>query len=139
MTPLELPAAATDLAVEVIRPAAVLPETAARQVLVELAYDDVRASGCWATSPGVWARYDRPWDGPGTPGNALLLGVLQVGYGAPTRYAITVYAAGVTAVGREHGWSVATLCDDALAYGGYTFATCPRVDLAPVRRVPTLV
>lgn len=139
MTPLELPAAATDLAAEVVRPAAVLPESAARQVLVELAYDDVRATGCWATSPGVWARYDRPWDGPGTPGNALLLGVLQVGYGAPTRYAITVFAGGVTPYGLEHGWTVEALCDDALAYGGYTLATCPRVDLTPQRRVPSLV
>ncbi len=139
MTPLEMPPAAHALATEVVRPAAVLPETSARQVLVELAYDDVRATGCWATSPGVWARYDRPWDGAGTPGNALLLGVLQVGYGTPTRYAITVFAGGVTAAGREHGWSVEALCDDALAYGGYTLATCPRVDLAPHRRVPALV
>jgi len=117
----------------------VLPESAARQVLVELAYDDVRASGCGATGTGVWARSDRPWDGGSGPGNALLLGMLQIGYGAPTRNAITVFAAGVTAAGREHGWTIEALCDDTLAYGGYTLATCPRVDLTPHRRVPAVV
>ena len=123
-----------DVAVtEVIRPAAVLPETAARQVLVELAHRDVRSGGCWSSSPTLWERYDRPWDGT-SQGDAVLIGSLQVSYGTPTRYAITIYRATVTVFGTQHGWTVEGLCDEALAYGGYTLAECPRADLKPPPR-----
>jgi hypothetical protein len=136
MDPLEMLAAEVygDVAVtEVIRPAAVLPETAARVVLVELAYRDVRSGGCWASSPTLWQRYDRPWNGTGvsTPGDAVLLGSLQVSYGSPTRYAITIYRATITTLGTQYGWTVEGLCDEALGFGGYTLAECPRADLTP--------
>ena len=136
MDPLELLAAEVygDVAVtEVIRPAAVLPEAAARTVLVELAHRDVRSGGHWASSPTLWQRYDRPWNGTGssTPGDAVLVGSLQVTYGAPTRYAITIYRATVTQFGAAYGWTVESLCDEALSYGGYSLAECPRADLAP--------
>lgn len=117
---------------EVIRPAAVLPETAAREVLVELALRDVKGGGNWWSSPTLWKRYDRPFNGPGgTEGDALLLGSLQVTYGTPTRYAITIYRATVTTFGQQAGWSVESLCDEALGYGELTLATCPRADLKP--------
>jgi hypothetical protein len=136
MDPMEMLAAEVygDVAVtQVIRPAAVLPETAARQVLVELAHRDVRSGGFWASSPTLWERYDRPWHGV-TAGDAVLIGSLQVSYGTPTRYAITIYRATVTTFGAEHGWTVEGLCDEALAYGGYTLAECPRADLKPPPR-----
>jgi hypothetical protein len=121
-----------DVAVtEVIRPSAVLPESAARGVLVELAMRDVRSDGVWASSPTLWQRYDRPWDAGDEPGTAQLIGSLHVAYGTPTRYAITVYRATITTVGASFGWSVEALCDEALGYGGYTLADCPRADLAP--------
>lgn len=123
-----------DIAVtEVIRPAAVLPEAAARVLLVELALRDVRSGGFWASSPSLWERYDRPWTGAGglSPGDALLLGSLQVAYGTPTRYAITIYRATVTTFGAENGWTVTSLCDEALAFGGFNLADCPRADLKP--------
>ena len=122
-----------DVAVtEVIRPAAVLPEAAARAVLVELALRDVRSGGHWASSPTLWQRYDRPWNGPGlgSPGDAELLGTLQVAYGSPSRYAITIYRATLTELAQAHGWTVEALCDEALGYGGLTLATCPRASLA---------
>ena len=115
--------------VEVIRPAAVLPETAARQVLVELALRDVRTGGVWVSSPTVWQRYDRPWSGD-EPAGSELVGTLQVSYGTPTKYAITIYRATITIFGSAIGWSVETLCDEALGYGGYTLAECPRAELA---------
>ena len=136
MDPMEMLAAEVygDVAVtEVIRPAAVLPEAAARTVLVELAHRDVRSGGCWASSPTLWERYDRPWDGH-SQGDAVLIGSLQVSYGTPTRYAITIYRATVTVFGAEHGWNVEGLCDEALSYGGYTLAECPRADLKPPPR-----
>jgi hypothetical protein len=121
-----------DVAVtEVIRPSAVLPESAARAVLVELAMRDVRQAGVWASSPTLWQRYDRPWDRAGEPGGSQLIGSLHVAYGTPTKYAITIYRATVTKAGATQGWTVESLCDEALGYGGYTLRDCPRADLAP--------
>jgi hypothetical protein len=121
-----------DVAVtEVIRPSAVLPESSARAVLVELAMRDARQEGVWSSSPTLWQRYDRSWDGQGEPGSAVLLGSLHVAYGTPTKYAITIYRATVTRQGAAQGWTVESLCDEALGYGGYSLADCPRADLAP--------
>ncbi len=116
---------------EVIRPAAILPEEAARLVLGELAARDVHLGGLWAADPSRWARYDAPWVQEGDPGHAELLGTIQVAYGTPTRYDITVYRATITRVGTERGWTVIKLCDEALNFGGLNLATCPRASLAP--------
>ena len=115
---------------EVIRPAAVLPEEAARLVLVELALRHVDAGGVWDASPTVWHRYDRPRD-PEDPApiDTRLIGTLQVAYGTPTRYEITIYRATITKLGTEQGWSVESLCDEALTFGGLTLASCPRAAL----------
>jgi hypothetical protein len=121
-----------DVAVtEVIRPAAVLPEQAARTVLVELALRDVRSNGVWWSSPALWQRWDRPWDTAEEPGSSQLLGSLQVSYGSPTRYDITIFRATITQHGAGLGWGVETLCDEALGFGGFTLAECPRAELTP--------
>lgn len=118
---------------EVIRPAAVVPEEAARAVLMQLALRDVRLGGLWDTEPALWRRFDKPWnngehdaDEPST-----LIGTIQVAYGVPTRYEITIFRATITKVGTEQGWTVEALCDEALAFGGLSLATCPRADLKP--------
>ncbi len=137
MDPFEELAAAVyeDVAVtEVIRPSAVLPETAARTVLVELAVRDVRADGHWWSSPVLWQRWDRPWASTDHAGGSELVGSLQVAYGTPTRYAITIFRATVTQVGAAQGWTVERLCDEAFGFGGFTLADCPRADLAPPPR-----
>lgn len=116
---------------EVIRPAAILPEGATRAVLMQLALNDVRVEGLWQADPAVWRRYDRPWDGEdGGPGHAALLGTIQVAYGVPTRYEITIFRVTVSALGDQIGWTVTSLCDEALGYGGLTLDTCPRASLA---------
>jgi hypothetical protein len=115
---------------EVIRPAAIVPELSARKVLVELVLHDVRMGGVWWSEPTNWRRYDRPWDGiDDGPGSAEILGTMQIAYGVPTRFDITIYRATVTLAGRERGMTVASLCDEALAFGQLSLATCPRVDL----------
>ena len=115
----------------VIRPAAILPEGATRDVLMQLALNDVRVGGLWQADPSVWRRFDRPWDGEdGGPGGASLLGTIQVAYGIPTRYEITIFRATISDLGHRWGWTVETLCDEALGYGGLTLATCPRASLA---------
>ena len=119
---------------EVIRPAAVLPEEAARTVLVEMAVRDVRNGGLWAAEPNLWRRYDRPFDAAGVPGSAELIGTMQVAYGTPTRYEITIYRATITRFGHENNWTVESLCDEALGFGGLDLASCPRASLQPPPR-----
>jgi hypothetical protein len=115
---------------EVIRPAAVLPESAARDALVEMALRDVNAGGRWHARPGNWRRYDRSWPGAGDQGGSQLLGSMQVAYGTPTRYELTIYRATITSIGTQQGWTVESLCNEALGYGGLTLSSCPRADLS---------
>lgn len=117
---------------EVIRPAAIVPEDAARIILIELAMRDVRLGGHWWAEPASWRRYSKPWDGPNrTEGSSELLGSIQIAYGTPTRYEITIFRVSVTRAGEAAGVTVASLCDEALAYGELSLATCPRADLKP--------
>jgi len=120
---------------EVIRPAAILDEGAARMVLAALALEDARAQGLWVAEPGTWRRYDQPWNGAnGSPGTATLIGTIQVIYGSPTRHEITIYRATVTGPASAAGWTVTTLCDDALSYADLSLEVCPRASLAPPPR-----
>lgn len=115
---------------EVIRPAAIVPEHAARAVLVELAVRDVLAGGLWQSTPSLWSRYDRPWQAADAPGGSALVGTIQVAYGTPTRYEITIYRVTVTRHGAQQGWTVESLCNEALGLGGLDLASCPRASLA---------
>jgi hypothetical protein len=119
---------------EVIRPAAVIPEEAARTVLMQLSIDDARVGGQWEAEPSAWRRFNKAWDGGGSPGTAELIGSIHIAYGVPTRYEITVFRATVTAFGTATGWTVDALCDEALRHGGLSLATCPRADLKPPPR-----
>lgn len=116
---------------EVIRPAAVLTETNARVVLEALRASDVSLGGHWQAEPGCWRLYEHPWDGvhERPEDRAGLIGSIQVAYGMPTRYEITIFRATITIAGSRCGYSVASLCDEALGFAGLTLATCPRVDM----------
>ncbi len=130
--PLPAPFAGSDFdtdITEIIRPAAIVPEEAARCILVELALRDSTNGGLWSADPARWARYDMPWRSPDDPGGARLIGTIQIAYGTPTRYEITIYCATITAHASRLGWTVVSLCDAALSLGGLTLATCPRADL----------
>ncbi|MCW2607581.1 MAG: hypothetical protein JWO60_2274 [Frankiales bacterium] len=114
----------------VIRPSAVLDEKAAREVVRELEYRDVGRGGVWSASPGLWQRYDQPWNGVASGrGTAVLVGSIGAVYGQPGKYDITLYRATVSQAGQDLGWTVEALCDDALQHAGLTLATCPRVQL----------
>jgi hypothetical protein len=124
---------ATDGLWEVIRPAAIVPEEAAREVLVELARRDLSNGGEWQSEPQLWSRYDGPMSEDGTHVPELI-GTIHVTYGTPTKYEITIYRVTVTAVGVNEGWTVASLTDEALSFGGLTLAQCPRATMsAPPR------
>lgn len=124
-----------DAITEVIRPSAIVPETNARAVLAELAFRDVRSGGVWLAEPACWRRYDQPWSqGLGDDSgfhDAELIGTIQLVHGARMRYDITIYRATVTRFGAARDWTVTSLCDEALGYGGLSLARCPRADLQP--------
>ena len=119
------------MAVErIIRPSAVIPAAAAVHVLRALEDRDVSRGGLWNASATLWQRFDRAWNGPaGLRGTARLLGSIAVMYNTPTRDQITIYKVTVTEDGLDAGYTVERLCDEALAYAGYTLANCPRADL----------
>lgn len=114
----------------VIRPAAVLDERTAVRILAELARLDVGRGGVWNASSSLWQRYDQPWDGRGgSRGRATLVGSIAVMYDAPHRHQITIYKVSITATGLSKGWTVDSLCDDALSWVGLTLESCPRAEL----------
>jgi hypothetical protein len=116
---------------EVIRPAAVVPEEAARAILVELSLRSIHAGGLWLSNPSSWHRYDRPFSDHDEPGEQpRLIGTIQIAYGTPTKYEITVFRVSVTRYGGEQGWTVMSLSDEALGFGDLTLADCPRATLA---------
>ena len=132
-------ASATD---RVIRPAAVLPERAAREIMGWLADSDVTKGGCWAHDVSYIKRFSGPFDGPaGMRGSAELLGSLHITW---DRYTVTIYRVNVTDAGVARGLTVERLCDEVLRVAGLSLATCPRADLPaapvpdPFRRAPVL-
>jgi hypothetical protein len=116
---------------EVIRPAAIVPEDAARTILAELRLRSIEMNGCWVATAQRWSRYTGP--GVDSNGHPLgeLVGVIEAVYGASTRYEVTLYRVTVTPVGTATGWTIDSLCDEPLAYGGLSLATCPRAKMLP--------
>jgi len=118
---------------EVIRPAAVLSDIHAKLILQGLAEDDVARGGLWWTRVGSWRRYSTPWaEGTDEPGEALHIGTISCVYDSPARYCVTVFRVSLTSYGLEHGWSTASLCDEAFSHAGITLADCPRATMPSV-------
>lgn len=119
-----------DAVSEVIRPAAVVPPDAGRAILLELTRRDLNRGGVWTSTPTLWCRYDDPVvDETGIVARPVLMGAIQVAYGTPSRFEITIYRATITNSGTMQGWTVTKMCDEALAYGGLSLRTCPRAEL----------
>jgi hypothetical protein len=117
---------------QVIRPAAVVPERAAREIMDWLLRHDVTEGGCWLHDYTCVQRFSGPFDGVGgMRGSAVLLGSIHMVW---DRYSATIFRANVTAHGVQSGLTVTKLCDQVLGVAGLSLATCPRADLvdAPV-------
>jgi hypothetical protein len=129
---------ATGEITRVIRPAAVVPEASAAAIIKELSLREVSRGGVWNVSPTLWQRYSGAWDGVGgTTGTAVLIGSIAVAYETPVRNHITIYRVTITEAGRNLGWTLEELCDEALGYGRLTLDACPRADLmTPPSRDP---
>jgi hypothetical protein len=129
--PTHTPTATSDTH-RVIRPAAVLPDRAAREIMAWLDDVDVTRGGCWMHDVSYIKRFSGPFDGiAGMRGSAVLLGSLHITW---DRYSVTIYRVNVTDDGVARGLTVDRLCDEVLRVAGLSLATCPRADLtaAPV-------
>ncbi len=118
-----------DVISQVIRPAAIVPEEAANAILIELSLNSATTGGLWMAEPSRWNRYDSPWQSTDSPGTSSLVGSIQVAYGTPTKYELTIYRVIITRRGHELGWSVESLTDEALGLGGLSLRECPRAEL----------
>jgi hypothetical protein len=113
----------------VIRPAAIVPERAARLLIGWVAENDVTHGGMWAHDIGYFKRFSGPFDGPGgMRGTAVLLGSIHVTW---DKYEVTIFRVSLTEDGIARGMTVESLCDELLRHAGLTLATCPRAQLAP--------
>jgi hypothetical protein len=116
---------------EVIRPAAIVPEDAARQILAALQAQSLDNGGLWVATTRQWCRYDVSGVDSNRHPVGELVGCIEAVYGATTRYEVTLYRVTVTPVGTAAGWTVESLCDEPLAFGGLTLASCPRAKMQP--------
>jgi hypothetical protein len=113
----------------VIRPSAIVPEHAARQLMAWVSAHDVSCGGCWAHDIGYFKRFSGPFDGPGgMRGSAVLLGTVHVTW---DKYDVTIFRVSLTDEGVARRMTVEGLCNELLLHAGLTLATCPRADLAP--------
>jgi hypothetical protein len=123
---------------EMIRPAAVIPEAAARAILTGMAVSSVYTDGLWLAEPSRWVRYETPWTQPHAQGRSPRLGTIRVAYGTPTKYEITLYQVTISEAGIAAGMTPQSLADEALAFGSLSLARCPRTSLStppkPFRR-----
>jgi hypothetical protein len=119
----------------IIRPAAIIPMTAARGLLDWLALNSLERGGLWnvGESTGIWQRYDKPWTGEfGSRGESQLVGTVFVTYDKPRKHDVVLHRVQVTDHGLMVGWTSTTLVDDILARVGLSIATCPRDSSMPV-------
>ena len=116
---------------EVIRPAAIVPEESARTILATLQAQSLDKGGLWVATTRQWCRYDRSGVDSNRHPLGELVGCIEAVYGATTRYEVTLYRVTVTPVGTAAGWTVESLCDEPLSYGGLTLASCPRAKMQP--------
>ena len=105
-------------------------------MLAGLRAEDVRSGGRWHAEPGCWRLFERPWKGKDERSAAAagLIGSIQVAYGMPTRWEITIFRATITVVGSRIGYTVDKLCDERAWPCRPDARNCPRIDMpAPPR------
>jgi hypothetical protein len=115
---------------EMIRPAAVIPEAAARAILTGMAVSSVYRDGLWLAEPSRWVRYETPWTQPLAQGRSPRIGTIRVAYGIPTKYEITLYQVTISEAGLAAGMTPQSLADEALAFGSLSLDRCPRTSLS---------
>lgn len=117
-----------------VRPALVLTEKQARDLLAAAERGDVGRGGCFSAGPAGVQVWSGPWDGQlGTHGGSEHLGSVDWCYDTPTRHYITVYRVLVTARGAELGQTTSGLLARVLAMAGVQNAQQGRLVAPPAR------
>ncbi len=102
-----------------VRPALVLPEREARDLLAAAARRDVARGGVFSAGPAGIQVWNGPWDGAGGQrGSAEHLGSVDWSYDTPSRHYITIYRVLVTATGAARGLSPTDVMEQVLALSG---------------------
>lgn len=93
-----------------VRPALVLAEGEARDLLERAARQDVASGGRFSAGPAGLQVWSGPFDGPnGSRGSSVHLGSVDWAYDTPVRHYATIYRAMVTAAGVEAGETTETI------------------------------
>jgi hypothetical protein len=104
-----------------VRPAMVLQEQAARELLESAERQDVSRGGCFAAGPAGIQVWSAPFDGAGgSHGSAVHLGSVDWSYDTPVRHYATIYRAMVTAGGVAAGETTASILGRVLALANLT-------------------
>ena len=104
-----------------VRPALVLREREARELLAEARRHDVGNGGVFSAGPAGIQVWSGPFNGPqGSHGNAVHLGSIDWIYDTPVRYYATIYRAMVTAQGIAANHNPQTILSCVLGLTGLT-------------------
>jgi hypothetical protein len=102
-----------------VRPALVLPERQARDLLTAAERGDVSRGGCFSAGPAGIQVWSTPWDGLlGSHGSSEHWGSVDWCYDTPSRHYITIYRVMVTAKGAAAGQTTEGLLTRVLSLAG---------------------
>ncbi len=120
-----------------VRPALVLPEKQARELLAAAGRGDVTAGGCWSAGPAGVQLWSGPWDGAlGAHGSSEHLGSVDWCYDTPSRHYITIYRVMVTARGAASSLTTEGLLARVLGLAGVTLGSTTAALAVPPPRDP---
>jgi hypothetical protein len=123
-----------------VRPALVLPDKQARELLAAARREDVSRGGCLSAGPAGVQVWSAPWDGTlGTHGRSEHWGSVDWCYDTPSRHYITIYRVMVTARGAAAGQTPEALLSQVLALVGLDVRTAGELGsgvAVPVPRDP---
>lgn len=100
-----------------VRPAIVLTERDARELLSSARRADVALGGCFSAGPAGVQVWDRPWTGA-SRGDSEHLGSVDWSYDTPVRHYITIYRVLVTPQGVTAGETPRSLLARVLGLAG---------------------
>ena len=117
-----------------VRPALVLAEKQARELLAAAERGDVASGGCYSAGPAGVQVWSGPWDGGlGTHGASVHWGSVDWCYDTPTRHYITIYRVMVTARGAAAGQTTEGLLARVLSLAGISAGQSAALPVPPPR------
>ncbi len=120
-----------------VRPALVLAERQARELLTAALGHDVGNGGRFCAGPAGIQLWSGPFDGQGgTRGSAVLLGSVNWTYDTPVRHYATIYRAMVTSTGLEGGHTPPSVLAEVLALTGLSVEGARLTMAVPPARDP---